>query len=347
MFTTIWLQLSKYTARALLNRSSRRKPSRRPSHSRPSLEYLEERIVPDGASGNLGVVTGGNAAVNFQGGMTIIPTTNQSDFSGIAVGVFSSPLNGSGALDVTLLQTLGLAFNANNFNQNALGFGSGTQPNQPWVPNAYNLGLANHQWAYPSMSDHGFPSPGPWYHSSNRLPQDAGDDPLRQDAASATSLAVLDDTQDGKATIAIEDANDSDDDLQVRSIPLLDHAATVAEDVKNDAQESIFTIEADDLDTLLHSTPTSGAEEADLTDVAAVQRVKKDNAWTHSDRANSDDPFVMADGEQIISPLRSLNLSEIVTLSFLTPAQFVALLADFPMIDSRAKVKCLEEPMLV
>jgi hypothetical protein len=51
----------------------------------------------------------------------------------------------------------------------AFGFGSGTQPNQPWVPNAYNLGLANQQCAFPSQSDFGFQTPPPGYHPTAHL----------------------------------------------------------------------------------------------------------------------------------------------------------------------------------
>ena len=35
------------------------------------------------------------------------------------------------------------------------GFGSGVMPNAPWMPAAYNLGLANHQYDYATQPDLG------------------------------------------------------------------------------------------------------------------------------------------------------------------------------------------------
>jgi hypothetical protein len=36
------------------------------------------------------------------------------------------------------------------------GFGSGVMPNAPWMPAAYNLGLANNQFGYSLQSDLGY-----------------------------------------------------------------------------------------------------------------------------------------------------------------------------------------------
>lgn len=49
-----------------------------------------------------------------------------------------------------------------NFLVPSFGFGSGTWPNRPWMPAAYNVGLANHQFGYPSQSDNGFRSAPQW-----------------------------------------------------------------------------------------------------------------------------------------------------------------------------------------
>ena len=46
----------------------------------------------------------------------------------------------------------------------AYGFGSGVMPNAPWMPAAYNLGLANHQFNFPSPSDLGIHSAPPRPH---------------------------------------------------------------------------------------------------------------------------------------------------------------------------------------
>jgi hypothetical protein len=59
-----------------------------------------------------------------------------------------------------------------NILRDAYGFGSGAMPNAPWMPNAYNLGLANHQFGYPSQSDMGFSSVPPWFPVAQFLPKD-------------------------------------------------------------------------------------------------------------------------------------------------------------------------------
>jgi hypothetical protein len=202
------------------------------------VECLEERVVPDGASGNLGIVT--NGAVNFQAGITLVPNPPSADLSGIAVGAFTSPFNALGALNLAQ-QGLSLPSNVPNFTQTAFGFGSGVQPNQPWVPNAYNLGLANQQWAYPSLSDRGFQGTPPWTrqiaHLQEKNAQDAADEQL---APLCTFLAAHKRAEAGdpidqlptedEAGAASEEQNDLDSVLETRPIPLVPHAATVTED---------------------------------------------------------------------------------------------------------------------
>jgi hypothetical protein len=81
------------------------------------------------------------------------------------------------------------------FFQPAFGFGSGTQPNQPWVLNAYNLGLANQQWSFPSQSDLGFQAPPSWNHPIAHY-QPGKDQPEVEEPVKPESLLVHESVND-------------------------------------------------------------------------------------------------------------------------------------------------------
>ncbi len=178
-----WLRLPKFSfasaPKALI--------PRQPLRSRPSLEYLEDRMLLSAAGSNnqLGVVN--NPTVfNFNAttaGLTL-PNVNQvgnpqgNSQSQLVNGFQASPLGAQADL-LAQSQLYGQfrAFGVNsqgegNLRQisdqqivmDAFGFGSGTWPNRPWVPAAYNLGLANHQYGFPSQADMGFMSAPPWTH---------------------------------------------------------------------------------------------------------------------------------------------------------------------------------------
>lgn len=161
-----------------------REPRRQPMHSRPSLERLEERTLLNATSGVIGgsfnnlnlnsnfnfasngivspiatnnvlassqhavdpsgTVSSGTAA---QAATSALPAQDQNNAQFRVFGVNSQGEDGSRIQQITA-----------NVLRDAYGFGTGTQPNAPWKPNAYNLGLGNHQPDYTTQTDIGFPS---------------------------------------------------------------------------------------------------------------------------------------------------------------------------------------------
>jgi len=160
------------------------------------LEYLEERALLDASSGliggafnNLALNSNFNQASN--GFISPIPGANNFGSSGIAnganpqhalafTGLANSDVGAQSASSTFLAQdqlysqfrlfavnSQGPDFQLEqqqliNFLVPSFGFGSGTWPNRPWMPAAYNVGLANHQFGYPSQSDNGFLSAPQW-----------------------------------------------------------------------------------------------------------------------------------------------------------------------------------------
>jgi hypothetical protein len=311
------------------------------------LECLEERVVPDGASGNLGIVT--NGGVNFQGGITLVPNPPSADLSGIAVGTFASPFNASGALNLAQ-QGPNLPSNVPNFTQTAFGFGSGAQPNQPWVPNAYNLGLANQQSAYPSMSDFGFQA-APWIrrvaHFQEKNAQDAPDEQLtpprtflavhpRAETGDLIDQILADDEDDD----ASEEQADPDSVRETRPIPLVPHAATVTEDGDVAAGRAALSPR----ETAVAEGKMAFTQFSEIKD---SRTLFSDDGQTKPAVSRADDLFVMDDGEEVAPVLHPLDLSSTLVLAMLTPAQFMALLTEFPAPaaprEDREKVELLAE----
>jgi hypothetical protein len=165
-----------------------RLPHREPMHSRPSLERLEERTLLDATSGVIGgsfnnlnlnsnfnfasngivspiatnnVLASGQHAIDpssmvssgtaAQAASAALPAQDQSSAQFRVFGVNSQGQDGSRIQQVTA-----------NILRDAYGFGSGSQPNAPWKPNSYNLGLANRQPDYSTQMDNGFSSAAPW-----------------------------------------------------------------------------------------------------------------------------------------------------------------------------------------
>jgi hypothetical protein len=175
-------------------------------------------LLNAGSSNMFGVVN--NPTVNFaphSSGLFVPPATgstlNGASSNGLIAGI---PANlqvvaGQGALAAPLAQSqtydqfrlLGVNSQGQGnqpqiFQQlyfmPAFGFGSGTQPNQPWVPNAYNLGLANQQWSFPSQSDLGFQAPAPWYRPTahyQQADQETPENLLVHDATDDTTAQQL------------------------------------------------------------------------------------------------------------------------------------------------------------
>lgn len=161
-------------------------PHTEPMHSRPSLERLEERTLLDASSGLIGGASGNlnlNNNYNLGSNGVILPTAqNTPNTTAVTTNVFPSSSAGTAlavsssflAQDQISSQFRDFAINSQGtalrFDLNsqvgmltgAFGFGSGTQPNAPWKPNAYNLGLANRQPDYSTQTDNGFAPTSPW-----------------------------------------------------------------------------------------------------------------------------------------------------------------------------------------
>lgn len=180
-----------------------RRASRQPLHSRPSLESLEERTLLDASNGLIGGAFNNpnlNSNFNFasSGNVLSIPGASNFGTSGISnganpqhsltfTGLANSEVGAQAASSSFLAQDqlygqfriFGINSQGDNPNfsqrvttqnilRDAYGFGSGTLPNRPWMPAAYNLGLANGQFGYSSQSDNGFSSVPPWSYPQQR-----------------------------------------------------------------------------------------------------------------------------------------------------------------------------------
>jgi hypothetical protein len=184
--------------------------SRRPSRPGLLLERLEDRTVPNVAAFSLGAINNPTGpSFNLpQSGFVVVNPTFQSQSNGQqnTVAIFGA---GQGNANASLVgaaavnafgrdpNSFSSLFPASSINSlglgqvglpgnltptfGAFGFGSGTQPGAPWAPAAYNLGLANQQAGYPSISDHGYQATPPWairniaYHHPNNKGQTAND----------------------------------------------------------------------------------------------------------------------------------------------------------------------------
>ncbi|HTU91850.1 MAG TPA: hypothetical protein VMF69_17340 [Gemmataceae bacterium] len=179
-----WFSAPKHHRTSALNKPGRQ-PRRWPTHSRPSLEYLEERTLLDASSGLIGGASGNlNLNSNFNlassGNVLPIPTSgfNASADNGMGSQAATAALAAQDQPN-SQFRLFGVNSQGENFQliqqttanilRDAYGFGSGTQPNAPWMPNAYNLGLANGQFGYSSQSDMGFSSAPPWSYPSIRM----------------------------------------------------------------------------------------------------------------------------------------------------------------------------------
>jgi len=189
-----WFHLPKLQFASARNSSA----SRETVWGRPRVEQLEDRmLLAADAANQQGFVN--NATVNFNTqtiGLTL-PNVSQSGnplaITQIANGMQSPQINGVALAAQANLLTQGQVFDqfraagVNSMGQSgqgsefqqvqgtylsmAQGFGSGVMPNAPWMPAAYNLGLGNHQFNYPSQADHGFPPVAPWFQQSTQRVQ--------------------------------------------------------------------------------------------------------------------------------------------------------------------------------
>ncbi|MGH7173250.1 MAG: hypothetical protein ACRELF_08660 [Gemmataceae bacterium] len=207
MSVTSWLSVSLFQRSSGQKKVSRRQAYRRPTRSRPFLEHLEERTLLDGS----GVVPGADIlASNFAPisiGLALPIGPNFPSSTGVTAQTYPNA-GGATSLAVTSAfvsqgqagaQFRDFAVNSQGENNqlsqttanillDAYGFGSGVQPNAPWAPAAYNLGLGNHQFGYPSQSDLGSSATPPWYHRTGRTPEPKGGTPVLRAVEQASPL---------------------------------------------------------------------------------------------------------------------------------------------------------------
>ncbi|HEY7427353.1 MAG TPA: hypothetical protein VH682_24175, partial [Gemmataceae bacterium] len=242
--------------------------------------------------------------------------------------------------------------NVSSFNQTAFGFGSGTQPGQPWVPNAYNLGLANQQGAYPTLADRGFQAPAPWLRQISRIHEKNADtDPDEQPTPPRTFLAVKEPVEDDNQADEISADEDTSDLPKERIdpdsastlwiIPPVPHTATETNDAEAAADtytratqpatlQAIASGHVRGEDATIEEALLAGKLEAPEAAVAQENGVSEATSAVQTE----DQSFRENDGPQEVPVLESLNLPSVVLLSVLTPAQMMALLVDFPAADA-------------
>lgn len=181
-----WFRALQVRRAPAVTKVGRRQPCRPPTRSRPFLEHLEERMLLNGSAGvfggdnNLTVDgaaggTGNVLPVHTDGSHAVADNAESPDAATDALLAQDQP---SSQFRLFGINSQGESFRSiqratANILRDAFGFGSGVQPNAPWAPAAYNLGLANHQYGYPSQTDNGFFSTPPWYHPTAYLQPDA------------------------------------------------------------------------------------------------------------------------------------------------------------------------------
>lgn len=216
-----WTRLLKLGLGVSVAKSARH-ATPRPARAPFSIERLEDRTVPSAGFNSLGATN--NPTVNAapaSTGLVVVGSPGQTIGNNPFPSVGGAPGGQNGALGLLVgaaaVNSLGLddasvglfassAVNSHGiFNQlvatfvpNVYGFGSGTQPGQPWVPNAYNLGLANHQSSFPSMSDLGFQPTAAW--PRNLIPKPIDESVPAQDDQLALSadLTRIKDQENGE-----------------------------------------------------------------------------------------------------------------------------------------------------
>jgi len=312
-----------------------------------TLEQLEDRMVPSAASSNM-VAGVNNATVNPAPqsiGVVVPATTNaQQNNSGLAAATFPATSNTTVLGVLAATQTQGQLygqfravsvnsqgqidqFNQMPWNNGAFGFGSGTQPGQPWAPAAYNVGLANHQFAFSSSSDQGLQAPPPW-------------------------TRPIDYNQEIDA--------ESDQDSQAIH-PLGAAEAPVADEDKGQADEEGTESNTDDLTTWLpsakeHAVPTRNSERtADEESLSADARLAQEallwkEGFSYAVGSLPDDhraAMLMGDDRTTESEQAEVHLSDLPTLSSslslsgLTPLQFSALVTGLAL--STLQIKGIDE----
>jgi hypothetical protein len=181
MAIAAWFRFPYESFAPALKQGGRRQSRRQPIRFRPILEHLEGRLLLDASSG---VIGGGLDNPTLNAGFAAAGVTLPVLTSGLH-GTDISGLSSSGSVQLastadvlaqdqpnSQIRVFGVNSQGESSRLNQLatinvlmdayGFGSGVQPNAPWAPAAYNLGLANHQFNYPTQTDMGLSSVPPW-----------------------------------------------------------------------------------------------------------------------------------------------------------------------------------------
>jgi len=182
------------------------------------LERLEDRTVPSAGFNVLGPPNNPtvNAALPSTGlsiattpgqviGSSPFPTTGATGLNGqFGLLVGSAAVNSLGLADASVRLFASSAVNSLGlFNQtvpafapDAYGFGSGTQPGAPWAPAAYNVGLANQQTTYLSISDHGYQATPPWVRNIHKHIKESAPAPDEQQAVEDDLIPIANQEND-------------------------------------------------------------------------------------------------------------------------------------------------------
>jgi len=203
-----WFRLPKFRFASALRPLTQRRPFR----SRLRVEQLENRMLLAASVNNVPTLDNSAATFNtqqigltppqvnqLQNPIAVTQTVNGAQFpilNGVAIGAQANLLAQSQLYDQFRAFGVNSQGQGNEFPtmqwlyaQTAMGFGSGTQPNAPWMPAAYNLGLANRQFNYSSQSDLGFSATPPWFRpTAQSLPQEQ---PLDADQMTESLLLHL------------------------------------------------------------------------------------------------------------------------------------------------------------
>lgn len=314
-----------------------RKPRHRTGRALLSVERLEDRMAPAVAAAN---VAGGlnNPTVNPapQSIGVVLPTTAvntlQNNNSGLAAGTFPSATDQTVLGVLAATQTQGQlygqfkAVSVNSQGQadpfllapyaaTAYGFGSGTQPGQPWQGAAYNVGLANRQFSFSSNSDSGIQAMPPW---TRNIEYDQNTDPDTGEDGEAVQLlesakANLSSDDNGQNEVGDDEGAEevSADGLMIRTLPPADSAVHD----RNRARAAIAESSLPDDEIAREARMWEDSFSYSAASVPDNHRLSVNDEWTEDAAVNTEVHF---------SDLPTLSRS--LGLFSLTPMQFSALL---------------------
>lgn len=341
-----WLRLPNSVSASAVKRSTERQPLR----TRPRLEQLEDRMLLNGASNNFTPnLNNPSATFNTQQIGLTLPNNFQREnplaATQIVNGMQSPLLNGVAIGAQANLLTQGQvydqfrAFGVNsqgqaglgNANGNeglqlqylltAMGFGSGVMPNAPWMPAAYNLGLANHQFNYSAQSDMGFQSAPPWTHRFTPTAQD-GQQLDQEEGTHFLELQLKHQSSQDHDQQGWEGKDENQDD-QNRANPAPAQKQFVTDEAEAELGRGDPVIE-----NALFTEPVQALSATRMVDRLAQTKVSPLSRARHSLSGNEDSVNGPASEDRaLLSPL---------VISAVAPAQIAALVAGLPGVSPPA-----------